>query len=335
MVRARRISRAIFLVLLATKCPDAANAGAPDFSFMEDFESFPEGSVQGRSGWLVAQGEAAVITGVSRLGEKALQTGEGSEASLALEVAESIIWVEVWVRTAGGPMVPAIPSLPKKSAAVIFDCVEGIQALDGDGTGGGTVLNSGDTLDESKWRRITVKLDFGNKKWDLYVDGQPRLKGLGFHSNDVAGLSGMVRASCAESYLDTLSFTSVGLTDDGDQDGLSDLDEIQLYGTDPLSADTDDDGMEDGDEIIAGTRPTDSQSFLYLRIAAGEGAGVIQLSAPTVTGKRYQLQATDDIGVPDSWRGVAEFVGDGLIWALVAADDAPAARRFYRLVVFP
>lgn len=42
---------------------------------------------------------------------------------------------------------------------------------------------------------------------------------------------------------------------DTDQDGLSDTDETQHYGTDPNNADTDGDGMGDGWEVTAGSDP--------------------------------------------------------------------------------
>ena len=44
---------------------------------------------------------------------------------------------------------------------------------------------------------------------------------------------------------------------DIDGDGLSNLDESNLYGTDPYDADSDDDGIDDGDEIADGTDPND------------------------------------------------------------------------------
>ncbi len=44
-------------------------------------------------------------------------------------------------------------------------------------------------------------------------------------------------------------------TIDTDGDGLSDYDEIYLYGTSPYLADTDGDGISDYDEIMAGTDP--------------------------------------------------------------------------------
>lgn len=45
---------------------------------------------------------------------------------------------------------------------------------------------------------------------------------------------------------------------DTDEDGLSDFDETNTYGTDPLDPDTDDDGLEDGEEVLThGTDPLD------------------------------------------------------------------------------
>lgn len=42
---------------------------------------------------------------------------------------------------------------------------------------------------------------------------------------------------------------------DSDGDGLSDYEEINIYGTDPYNPDTDGDGMNDGDEVKAGRNP--------------------------------------------------------------------------------
>jgi hypothetical protein len=42
---------------------------------------------------------------------------------------------------------------------------------------------------------------------------------------------------------------------DSDQDGLSDADEINIYGTNPLKSDTDGDGYLDGDEVKNGYNP--------------------------------------------------------------------------------
>ena len=49
--------------------------------------------------------------------------------------------------------------------------------------------------------------------------------------------------------------------EDTDDDGLSDGDEVNIYGTDPKDTDTDDDRLLDGDEVnIYGTDPNDADT---------------------------------------------------------------------------
>lgn len=47
---------------------------------------------------------------------------------------------------------------------------------------------------------------------------------------------------------------------DTDGDGLTDSDEINIYGTNPFLADSDDDGLPDGREVTSGTDPLDPDS---------------------------------------------------------------------------
>lgn len=49
---------------------------------------------------------------------------------------------------------------------------------------------------------------------------------------------------------------------DSDNDGLSDFEEINKYGTDPNNPDTDGDGIKDGDEIKLGTNPMIKDFFI-------------------------------------------------------------------------
>jgi hypothetical protein len=49
-----------------------------------------------------------------------------------------------------------------------------------------------------------------------------------------------------------------GCEPDSDGDGLTDGEELDVYGTDPLTGDSDGGGVADGDEIAAGTDPLDS-----------------------------------------------------------------------------
>lgn len=73
---------------------------------------------------------------------------------------------------------------------------------------------------------------------------------------------------------------------DTDDDGLHDGRELYTYGTDPLDDDSDGDGQSDGLEVISGSDPTSTNS--YLTTLSGEVAyagtmpGVIRISAETL-----------------------------------------------------
>jgi len=49
---------------------------------------------------------------------------------------------------------------------------------------------------------------------------------------------------------------------DTDNDGLSDRDEVMVWHTDPLNPDTDGDGYKDGDEVKNGFNPLGSGKLL-------------------------------------------------------------------------
>jgi len=59
------------------------------------------------------------------------------------------------------------------------------------------------------------------------------------------GGSAVIATSSAVDIVTNIDFNTI----DSDGDGLGDIDEIEIYGTDPLSYDTDSDGLSDGDEI--------------------------------------------------------------------------------------
>jgi hypothetical protein len=67
----------------------------------------------------------------------------------------------------------------------------------------------------------------------------------------------IVPAAAPEPVADTtVDETSAPTATDTDGDGVTDSDEVDLYGTDPETWDTDGDGLSDGDELfVAGTDP--------------------------------------------------------------------------------
>ncbi len=84
-------------------------------------------------------------------------------------------------------------------------------------------------------------------------------------------------------------------TADTDGDGLSDYDEIHIYGTDPTNPDTDGDGQSDYEEIVAGTDPLDPESFFAITHITIEENGPV-FSWPGRTGRLYTIITTDDMG---------------------------------------
>ena len=61
-----------------------------------------------------------------------------------------------------------------------------------------------------------------------------------------------VHPNCSQDPANCANFSQL----DSDNDGLSDGDEVKVYGTDPTNTDTDSDGLSDGDEVaMHGTDP--------------------------------------------------------------------------------
>lgn len=188
-------------------------------------------------------------------------------------------------------------------------------AFDGDGLGSGTWKNLGPTvaIDTSAaaaaWQRVTARLNYTTKTWDLYINGAMVAPDLKFRLNTAAyfswlSLKGHTAAAVQLDdvyvgagnplFTDTnnngiddawetahaMSLASDNRSPDADNDGLTNIQEYAL-GTDPNKADTDGDGLKDSAEISMGRNPLvpESDSFLYglanLKLYLKAGAGLV------------------------------------------------------------
>ena len=143
---------------------------------------------------------------------------------------------------------------------------------------------------------MTIRNDYANKRYDVWVDGVQRRAGLGFKDNSVVKFSGARRRAGATGFMDDFSVSTWGLDADTDGDGLVDLDEAKFWGAYPLLADSDGDGASDSQEVQARTDPGDPASVFALKLALDAQKNV-QIKVPTITGLQYTLQRRMALGI--------------------------------------
>jgi hypothetical protein len=112
------------------------------------------------------------------------------------------------------------------------------------------------------------------------------------------------------------------------------------FGTSASSGDADDSADPDGDgwnnarEFIAGTDPNDRASLLRMSQIQASGNDM-RLGFPTVSGKTYRLERSDNLQ-EGSWTTVEDDIaGTGSEIQVTDPGGAAQTKRFYRIVVLP
>lgn len=264
----------------------------------ESAESFVLGNLHQQNGWQVIAGAAQVTGATSFSGTRSVVLTAGATAAQAERLfttfsGQAVTFVDVYVRPVADTSAAAASQIDLEPALAGFLKVgtEGqMQAFNGNGSGGGAWATNSfrATLDANNravsWIRFTARLDYTNKKWDLYLNGSIVAYDLGFIDNAKTFLASaaFIGHTAADGYFDYFYIGSANpLFTDADGDGMDDAWEVSkglnpavndrnsdldgdgvknideyLRGTNPSLADTDGDGLSDGVEIYLGSNPT-------------------------------------------------------------------------------
>jgi hypothetical protein len=145
-------------------------------------------------------------------------------------------------------------------------------------------------------------------------------------------------ATDADGNTSELSQNVTVTTTDTDADGLPNAYE-SANGLNPsvgdATLDGDGDGLSNLAEFHAGTNPNNPASTLRLAAPVITGSD-IQLSLPTLAGRTYRIESTENLITPGPWRTFADQIaGTGSAFSFTDAGAALLPQRFYRAVTLP
>ena len=270
---------------------------AASLPFAENFESssVTNGDINGQNGWTASQTNWAMVQSSSRFeGAQALQLCPTTNANTAIVhkfkgANATVTWIDyrtIPVRHLSN----ARPILQSSSSAAFYIGSDGYPVV-ANGTNWLSLTNS-PIISTTNWSRFTVKQDFSNQVWSLYVNGAPISTNLAFVRKLTSLVSmRMNSAVYSNAYLDAISIATSAPDDidndgdgmlnnwellngfdpenpadagsDADGDGLSNLQEYRLS-LNPRLADTDQDGMGDSAEFAHGLSATNVNAFVAL-----------------------------------------------------------------------
>ncbi len=245
--------------LLWNRDPNGADtyAALPWSTDFEPEQGCTNGALGGQQGWIVTAGTATVQSAVSCSNAQAvaLRADAGGLAvagKLFASVTNPVVWSDYRLKPGAGAALPV--DLPARATAVFGVNTQQFWACR---SGSAWVVATNTAVAAEAWAHVTLREDFLNRRWDLYVGRDAVLTNLLFADADADHFSRFAFIGWGDSEKD-LDCLNLGANPPGhidmDGDGLSNDEELPL-GTDPANADTDLDGMDDRTELQWGFDP--------------------------------------------------------------------------------
>jgi hypothetical protein len=318
--------------------------GLPYLSDFEAAEGFMPGRLAGQVGWPTV-GHAEITAAIAQSGTQSALLPAASDVMRLVfsprPADQPVLFFDFWARPAAAPEPYAASRFGAGTDQVALAGSDGsaeIHAAHAEGDYGTEWIATGIftslALDATatRWLRFTVRQDYSQSRWDLYVDGRIAMGDLGFSTGGNPAFQ-ITAHGIAPTRWDNLlvSFDNPlfpdldkdGMDDaweiihgldatvddrqgDPDEDTLSNIEEYTL-GSRPDRKDTDGDGLPDAWEVDFGHSPLDSEPEETL-LADLDGDG-LTLTQEVMLGLDPSNPDTDGNGIPD---GTEDEDGDGL-----------------------
>ena len=131
----------------------------------------------------------------------------------------------------------------------------------------------------------------------------------------------------------TLAFDQGTDNTDTDADGLPDSWEITHFGNlnQNANGDPDADGLTNLQEYLFGSNPNSASSGFPVVNVASSGSSGFTITFPTISGRTYQVIASDNLS-STNWPTVGSPVsGDGSTKSVTDSSSTNSIRKFYRI----
>lgn len=253
-----------------------ASQTLPFFAGFESVDGYATGSLNNQEGWVVVQGAASITTADHTEGVRSLVLEAGTTAAkatmgFAASATPDVTFLDFTAKPVATVTGADSSSVQTEAAKVGFQIVNGlgeIYVFDGGGnnqwvaTGWRFPLNGSNQATD--WVRLTLRLDYTARTWDLFINGQLAEIDLAFSNSSETFFRqlALMGATSAPAYVDAILISDTNpLFTDADKDGMDDAWEI-AHGLNPAVNDRN--GNLDGDaftniqERLLGTKPNNA-----------------------------------------------------------------------------